>query len=270
MSLPFTATPRLRGALLRCLRLLLGLRSPPLSVPASLLVIAPHPDDECLGCGGLIAATRAGGGRVRVLFLSCGEAAGGTPSPGLGTQRRSEAARAAARLGVSETELHWLGLPDSRLDRLDASERSVLHTRLVGLLDTQPVALAVVSSSLDASSEHQAAARLVAGVLRDLPSPPPLLGYLIWSAWSPRLLLCLLLGSRGVRRLSLERDWLRSKEEALDFHESQLRPGPLKATACLPPGFARALCAQEEFFLLEPVSKSPLAKRSPATQPAPS
>ena len=41
---------------------------------ASALVLAPHFDDEVLGCGGLLAQLAAAGATVRVLF-SC-------PSPG--------------------------------------------------------------------------------------------------------------------------------------------------------------------------------------------
>src|SRR5947199_322617 len=38
-----------------------------------LLIISPHPDDEVLGCGGLISKIKAGGGKVYVLFLTVGD-----------------------------------------------------------------------------------------------------------------------------------------------------------------------------------------------------
>ena len=38
-----------------------------------LLVIAPHPDDEVIGCGGLIAKIKDAGGKVYVLFLTVGD-----------------------------------------------------------------------------------------------------------------------------------------------------------------------------------------------------
>ena len=37
------------------------------------LIVAPHPDDEVLGCGGLIAQTVALTGRVYIVFLTGGE-----------------------------------------------------------------------------------------------------------------------------------------------------------------------------------------------------
>lgn len=39
----------------------------------TLLVIAPHPDDEVIGCAGLIKKIKENGGKVYVLFLSVGD-----------------------------------------------------------------------------------------------------------------------------------------------------------------------------------------------------
>ena len=35
-------------------------------------VIGPHPDDEVLGCGGLISKVKTGGGKVHVLCFTVG------------------------------------------------------------------------------------------------------------------------------------------------------------------------------------------------------
>ena len=56
---------------------------------ASLLVIAPHPDDETLAVGGLIAAQRAKGLEVVVVAVTDGENAY-PDSPGLGDLRSCE------------------------------------------------------------------------------------------------------------------------------------------------------------------------------------
>ncbi|KKR86620.1 MAG: hypothetical protein UU34_C0012G0018 [Candidatus Curtissbacteria bacterium GW2011_GWA1_41_11] len=46
-----------------------------------LLVIAPHPDDEVIGCGGLIAKIKDAGGQVYVLFLTVGDSRDFTSKP---------------------------------------------------------------------------------------------------------------------------------------------------------------------------------------------
>jgi len=264
---PFSDPPLLRAMPLALCRLLLRWRSATLLAPASLLVIAPHPDDECLGCGGLIARTHAKGARIRILFLTDGEGASGKPDPALGRVRREEARQAASRLGVAAADLHWLGLPDSGLDKLSASKAEILRTTLCDLLQAAPAELVVVTSSHDGSSEHVAAALLCQAALRDLPEAPPLLGYLVWTAWSPTLLWNLLFTKSNVRFLQLESGSLATKREALACHQSQLTPGMLGPDAILPRGFASVLCARQEFFLEEAPGNSPLAKRVPTLQP---
>src|SRR3972149_8324226 len=39
----------------------------------TLLVIAPHPDDEVIGCGGLIKKIKDSGGQVYVLYITVGD-----------------------------------------------------------------------------------------------------------------------------------------------------------------------------------------------------
>ena len=44
------------------------------------LVIAPHPDDEVFGCGGLLHRLKAAGGEVYVLYMTVGTAADFSPA----------------------------------------------------------------------------------------------------------------------------------------------------------------------------------------------
>ena len=76
----------------------------------SVLCIAPHPDDEILGCGGLLARLAASKCRIHVLVLSGGENAGGVESHDLVACRVQESMRAARVLGLPEPD--FLQLPD--------------------------------------------------------------------------------------------------------------------------------------------------------------
>jgi LmbE family N-acetylglucosaminyl deacetylase len=117
------------------------------------LVIAPHFDDEVLGCGGLVAQLTAAGGAVRVVF--CSDGGGDSADPerrrALSERRREEAARAAAILGLAGID--ELGLPDGALARhVDA-----LAEGLGRLLLAQRPHLVLVPSPLEVSDDHRAA-----------------------------------------------------------------------------------------------------------------
>ena len=80
----------------------------PLQDLDDLLCIAPHPDDEVFGAGGLLALLAAQGRRVRCLVLSRGERAEGDPSGELAALRMDESRRAARELGLPEPRfLEW-------------------------------------------------------------------------------------------------------------------------------------------------------------------
>jgi LmbE family N-acetylglucosaminyl deacetylase len=81
--------------------------------PAKALVVAAHPDDEALGCGGTMAALAAAGCAVKVAFVADGVGARGTAMAGL-EERRGAAYEACARLGAEI--VHVGSFPDNRLD----------------------------------------------------------------------------------------------------------------------------------------------------------
>jgi LmbE family N-acetylglucosaminyl deacetylase len=95
-----------------------------------ILVIAPHPDDESLGCAGVIMHSAARGARVRVVYLTYGDGypaaaallAGkdvGALAPedftALGRAREGQAREAARLLGLCDGDLTFLGYPDAGL-----------------------------------------------------------------------------------------------------------------------------------------------------------
>lgn len=112
------------------LRSLIGRAKGVLTLPAGerILVLAPHPDDEVLGCGGLLQAALAQGDAVWVAWMTCGDAPWWAadevdkklrPRPqdylNLGRRRREEAWAAAKTLGIPADHLFFLGYPDQGL-----------------------------------------------------------------------------------------------------------------------------------------------------------
>lgn len=82
----------------------------------TLLCVHPHPDDEAIACGGLLAASAARGFRTHVVTCTGGEVGENQAGIDLGaedmaTHRRREMADAIAALGVDGHT--WLGYRDS-------------------------------------------------------------------------------------------------------------------------------------------------------------
>jgi LmbE family N-acetylglucosaminyl deacetylase len=122
----------------------------------SALVLAPHHDDEVLGCGGLVAQLAAAGAAVRVLFLTDGGGGREEHPPGgdrdaYRRRRREESAAAAAVLGLAGRD--YLELPDGALDQhLDQAAAGIRRA----LLSQRPELL-LCPSPLEGSADHRAA-----------------------------------------------------------------------------------------------------------------
>ena len=89
----------------------------------SVLVIAAHPDDEALGCGGTMARLAAEGVNVHVAFLADG--VGARPMSELehdrALQQRREAGRQAASI-LGSHEPRFFDFPDNQLDTVSLLE----------------------------------------------------------------------------------------------------------------------------------------------------
>lgn len=88
----------------------------------SVAVIAAHPDDEVLGCGGTLARMASEGSAVHILLMADGETSrasrsGQTVDPGRLVARNAAAESACEILGCTSVEV--LALPDNRLDGLE-------------------------------------------------------------------------------------------------------------------------------------------------------
>lgn len=139
--------------------------------PGPVLVIAPHPDDESIGCGGAIARHVDRGDVVVVLVATSGEATGGATRAGgdVAAAREAECRAACAVLGTREPV--FARLPDGALaGQVDA---------LAGLVREhgRGCAAVYVPAVLDPHRDHLAAnaALAVAGVDAEI------YGYEVWS-----------------------------------------------------------------------------------------
>nr|WP_255698974.1 PIG-L family deacetylase [Luteimonas sp. Y-2-2-4F] len=194
-----------------------------------LVVVAPHPDDEVLGAGGLIALAAARGLPVWVLALTDGErcypALPEASHAALAQARRAELHRALARLGVGSGGVEHLRLPDGGLQ----AEGAALALRIHRLL--RPHDLVLTTWRRDGHPDHEAAAAAVAdaaGCSGCRRMEFPVWGW-HWARPDGRDL-----PVADMRRLPLDRATRARKLWALRAFASQLGRGPAMPAAAEP------------------------------------
>ena len=145
------------------------------------IVIAPHPDDETLGCGGLIAVKRKRNIPVEVFFLTDGELSRRTylTAEAFGAMRQKEGLAALKKLGVESSEVHFLQCADGAVSSLSPQKLEGVRSQLAAQI--QPGTEVFLPFRGDGQKDHDAAWDILSGI--------PLRGvavyeYFIWSLWS--------------------------------------------------------------------------------------
>ena len=134
---------------------------------APIIVLSPHPDDETLGLGGLIAQACEAGQPVHVVVLTDG--AGSHPNSfeyppsRLVEVRKAEVAAAGTILGLDQACVHHLDLPDTRApsQRADFDSAVAFISDLAARTGARHL---FVTWGRDPHCDHEAAAAVAAAV----------------------------------------------------------------------------------------------------------
>lgn len=162
-----TVSGAVRALRARLLWGVIALRSAPLAVkPGRIVVVAPHPDDEVFGCGGLIARHRSVGSEVTVVYLTDGGAShrsccGATPER-IGALRLAAAARARAALGDDGAARRRLELRDGAIPAPGAPGFAAAVALLATEFEQIRPTLLLTPCAFDGWPDHEAAAGIVA------------------------------------------------------------------------------------------------------------
>lgn len=143
----------------------------------NVLVIAPHPDDEAIGCGGTIRLHIDQGDRVGVVFLTSGELGIKSIAAADVIAIREAEARAASVL-LGHEILSFLKLPD--YDLLAESARAARLLEPI-VRDWQPSQI-YIPHPQESHPDHAACHEILRAALRALPTLSPwILGYEVWT-----------------------------------------------------------------------------------------
>lgn len=193
-----------------------------------LLVIAPHADDEVLGCGGLIHRIKKEGGKVYVLFLTLGTTRDYSPQ-GISTagSRNKEIAAVMKYLKVDNYDIAFPG------DKFHLKLDTIPSLDIIGMIEkksqvsvekVRPTIIASTQVS-DYNQDHRAAAYACIAATRPAPHDlkpfiPLVLGYEFaansWSITEPNV---------SNFFISLDKEDLAAKIKAMQLYQSQTRGG---------------------------------------------
>jgi len=231
----------------------------PIGARDTILVVAPHPDDETLACGGTIAAAVASGARVVVACATDGRLGGAAHGDvdNLVARRLDELTLALHALGGGAVELVAFDLEDGRL----AESLPALASRLEEVVSRVRPNVVFSPSPLEPHPDHRAVGEAVRSVLT--PDRAQLFEYLVWLWTQPRTWL----GRRGAtvrevggaRRVKIDTAiFRRAKSAALDAYRSQRGE-----SGALAPRFLRFFPPTVEVFLQPAGYRSSTPLRGP-------
>jgi LmbE family N-acetylglucosaminyl deacetylase len=192
------------------------------------VVIAPHPDDESLGCGGLLALLRQAGIPVWCVLVSDGSMSHPHsrkfPPPARQALREQELRKALSILGLSDDALLPLGLSDGSVPTPETPTGAAAVSMLQQFFTATQPQTVLAPWRRDPHPDHRASSLLVRAALAGL--PPHLLEYVVW-AWeraSPADLPQP--GEAQGFQLDIS-SVLAQKQQAIAAHRSQLAGGPI-------------------------------------------
>lgn len=169
------------------------------------LVLSPHPDDDVMGCGGLLYSLSESGSKIKVIYFSDGSR--GTKNGKINLEligrREIEARESGKVLGVGEEK--FLRLPDKRI--VANTELATVIRREIEF-DKPDLLLAPGMDELH--PDHHAVAEALALAIRNFDQPLNIWLYEVWSA------------SR-INRLFIIDDYIDQKRQALKCHVSQMK-----------------------------------------------
>jgi LmbE family N-acetylglucosaminyl deacetylase len=206
-----------------------------------ILVIAPHPDDDILGCGGTIRLHRNAGHTVSILYLTEGEQGiKNLNAKKTAIRRKNEAIRAAAHLDVSEEYLYHLHLHDGHLINESGSNHEFRE-----LLEAVHPDIIYLPSFIERHSDHYAANVLLKN---NLIQSVTIAAYEVWTPLVPNRLVNISPVIQAKKNAMLRH---KSQLKELDYLDAALGLNRYRAAMCQKDTlYAEAFiyCSSEEYF----------------------
>jgi len=197
------------------------------------LVLAAHPDDEMLGCGGTLALHSKQGDQITIMIMAEGITSRGQKRDVISwgealTQLQQTARQAAQVVGISD--IRFAGLPDNRLDSIDLLDIVKIIEQVTD--DIQPTII-YTHHYADLNIDHKIVHQATMTAIRPVPNNPvkKLLFFEVPSAtgWNTPTAQNVFIPQYYVdlsQKVNDDEDALERKLKALTVYGSEMRPYP--------------------------------------------
>ena len=193
-----------------------------------ILIFAPHPDDETLGCGGTIAKKLSEGYEIVVVILTDGRHAfskvlgiNSNPTPEeLKQIRKEEAIKALKVLGVPETNIIFLDFEDGSLEKHEDDVKK----RILEIMKIYQPTEVYFPYSKDQNPDHKATNRIIKECIKITKPSPKSLQYSIMQRHArigPLLDRLINLFKRCIIEVDIS-EYVHLKKKAIEQYESQI------------------------------------------------
>ena len=226
----------------------------------TIVIVAPHMDDEALACGGLIAKI-PDKDCVHIIYATDGMkspapiiAGRDGISPNLGRIRMQESIEAMNKLGVTEQNLHFLCLPEAQLQQNIVALRKMIREKIKSIAPQH----IFIPFRYDRHLDHLAVNHVITSDIEQGVFHAQLIEYFVYYRWR-------LMPERDIRRYIKAQflyrleiaDVARQKRQALDCFTSQNTIYyPWQTRPILTPALLNEECQNPEYFLIAPTSSS--------------
>lgn len=229
----------------------------------SALVLAPHPDDETLGCGAAILRKIDAGSHVTVVLATDGRHShhsGRLSAEKLVEMRTAEFREACVRLGLQSTDVISWGFEDGTL----GANKDELTARIRSVIDERGPQELLIPSDIDGHADHRDLHAAAVRAAREAEFAGAILAYPVWF-WTikadlhgrrPTVINIVRALWAGVRTLATIKTMsvdaagvLGRKRHAIDAYESQLRtPADEPGWATIPEHVLRRFTRDKELY----------------------
>lgn len=213
---------------------------PELPISGDTLIVAPHPDDEVIGCAGLIQKLVEQGTPPNVIILTRGEGSHrgccSTSGKDIMHERHKLTLRAAATLGLPESNIHCLEYPDGGIS-IEHKETDKLQSLLARL---SPKAVFIPHKG-EGWPDHVKVAGIIKNILKQ---PADIYEYCVWvwyyNVWN--------LDYKNARILKMSPMQHQRKLQATELYTTPLAPCGKPWSGVLPKVFLKAAHWEKELY----------------------